>query len=80
MNRSFSDQFRAAVLKADESRYRISKATGISESILSRFVRGESGLSMDYMDRIAEYLGLEVVVKVKRSRKPARSRSKVRKE
>jgi hypothetical protein len=58
---SFTDQFRAAVLNAAETRYRISKSTGISESILSRFVRGESGLSMDYMDRLAGHLGLRLV-------------------
>jgi transcriptional regulator with XRE-family HTH domain len=66
---SFSDQFRAAVLNADESRYRISKATGVSESILSRFVRGESGLSMDYMDRIASHLGLQVTTIPQTTRK-----------
>jgi len=68
MKQSFSDQFRAAVLNADETRYKISKATGISESILSRFVRGKAGLSMDYMDRIAEHLGLEVVARPRKRR------------
>ena len=57
----FSDQLRAAVLNAKVTRYRISKATGISESILSRFVRGEAGLSMEYVDRLADYLQLRLV-------------------
>lgn len=57
----FSDQLRAAVLNADVTRYRISKATGISESILSRFVRGDAGLSMEYVDRLADYLELRLV-------------------
>lgn len=65
---SFSDQFRAAVLNADESRYKISKVTGVSESILSRFVRGQSGLSMDYMDRVAAHLGLAIVSAPKKQR------------
>jgi transcriptional regulator with XRE-family HTH domain len=59
-NPQFGDQLRAAVLNAGESRYRISKATGISESILSRFVRGEAGLSMEYANRLCEYLGLRL--------------------
>jgi transcriptional regulator with XRE-family HTH domain len=67
-NRAFSDQFRDAVLNAGESRYRISKATGISESILSRFVRGKCGLSMDYMDLIAEHLGLIITPSKKTKR------------
>lgn len=69
MKRSFSDQFRDAVLNAGETRYAIAKATGISESILSRFVHGKSGLSMDYMDRIAAHLNLELVTKPKKTRK-----------
>lgn len=68
MGESFSDQFRAAVLNADETRYKISKATKIPESILSRFVHGRAGLSMDYMDRIAAHLGLAVVAKPKKRR------------
>jgi hypothetical protein len=69
MERSFTDQFRAAVLNAEESRYKISKATGISESILSRFVHGRAGLSMDYMDRLAAHLGLKLITKPKKTRK-----------
>jgi hypothetical protein len=69
MKRSFTEQFRAAVLNSTETRYKISKATGISESILSRFVNGKAGLSMDYMDRIADHLGLELVTKSKTTRK-----------
>lgn len=56
-----SDQLRAAILNAEESRYRISKATGISESILSRFVRGDANLSMAYMDIVCDHLGLRLV-------------------
>ena len=57
----FGDQLRAAVLNAGETRYRISKATGISESILSRFVRSDAGLSMEYVNRLCDYLGLRLV-------------------
>lgn len=56
----FSDQLRAAVLSAPETRYRICKETGISEANLSRFVHGEAGLTIKSIDRIWEYLELRI--------------------
>jgi len=56
-----SERLRNAVENAKESRYRISKETGITEGQLSRFVHGESGLTLDTIDILAEYLGLELV-------------------
>lgn len=65
--RPLSEQLRDAIEKADASRYEISKATGVSQSTLSKFVlRQRPGLSFDAMDRIAEYLGLELVKKSKK--------------
>ena len=55
-----SEQLRAAILGADVSRYRISKDLGISEAALSRFVNGAMGLSLKSIDKISEYLGLEI--------------------
>lgn len=60
-----SDQIRAAI-NAAGVRYRISKDTGISESILSRFMGGRRGLSMVALDTVGEYLALEVVGHAKR--------------
>jgi hypothetical protein len=70
----FSDQLRAAVLNADVTRYRISKDTGISESILSRFVRGDAGLSMEYVDRLCERLDLRLVGPVSAKKRPKNER------
>jgi hypothetical protein len=74
MKQLFTDEFRAAILNSDISRYKIAKATGISESILSRFCRGESGMSNAFMDLIADHLGLHVVAK--RPRKTRRAKPK----
>lgn len=64
-----SEQLRDAIEKADVSRYAISKATGVSESTLSKFVLGtRPGLSFDAMDRIGEYLGLVIVKKQPKKR------------
>lgn len=56
-----SDQFRAAIGSCGMTRYRISKETGISESMLSRFMGGSRGLSIEALDTLGEYLGLDVV-------------------
>ena len=61
----FSDQLRKAVRRADMTRYAMSKQTGISQSILSRFVRGDAGLSMQSVDLLVECLDLELVSRKK---------------
>ena len=57
---SISEQLRAAVLNADVSRYRMSKDLDITEAALSRFVNGAMGLSLGTIDKISQYLGLEI--------------------
>lgn len=57
-----SEQLRKAVEQAPVSRYAIFKATGIDQSVLSKFVRGERmGLSMETVDVLCDYLGLKLV-------------------
>ena len=58
-----SDQVRRAVDACGASRYRISKATGLSQSQLSRFMAGHIGLSMHALDLLADVLGLDVVAR-----------------
>jgi len=55
-----SDQIRKAIATCGESRYAISKATGIAQETLSRFMTGKAGLSMPVLDRLGEYLGWEL--------------------
>ena len=61
----FSEELRRAVLRADLTRYEISKRTGIAQSILSRFVNQGAGLSMESIDLICECLGLRLVAEDK---------------
>ncbi len=56
-----SDQLRRLVRDCGWSCYAISKQTGVSETALSRFLSGERGLSGKALDRIGEFLELEVV-------------------
>ncbi|HEY1378992.1 MAG TPA: helix-turn-helix transcriptional regulator [Gemmataceae bacterium] len=55
-----SDQVRRAVDASGLSRYRISKEIGVAESTMSRFMAGRTGLSMEYLDRLADLLGLNI--------------------
>jgi transcriptional regulator with XRE-family HTH domain len=55
-----SDEVRRAVDASGLSRYRICKTLGLAESTMSRFMSGQGGLSMEYLDRLAELLDLHV--------------------
>ena len=57
-----------AIEASGQTRYRISQDTGIAESVLSRFMSGETGLAVETMERLADYLGLEIVLCPKRGR------------
>ena len=52
-----SDQVRNAI---EGCRYRIWKETGVAQETLSRFMKGERGLSMKALDKIGEFLEWEL--------------------
>ncbi len=58
---TMTDVLKAAIKESGVSRYEISKATGILQTSLSRFMRGETSLRLDKADVLAEYLGLRLV-------------------
>jgi ribosome-binding protein aMBF1 (putative translation factor) len=60
-SKAISDQLREAIAAAGVSRYEISKQTGINQSILSRFMRGETNMDGATIDKLGTYLGLELV-------------------
>ncbi|TWU17621.1 helix-turn-helix domain-containing protein [Bythopirellula polymerisocia] len=61
MARSISDQLKAAIRKSENSRYAICQATGVDEAALSRFLNEERGLSLATVDKLADFLNLELV-------------------
>ena len=65
----FSDQVRRAIRDAAITRYELSQRTGVDQSVLSRFIKGKSGISLDSLDLIAEVLDLRVVTKPAKRRK-----------
>lgn len=56
-----TDVLKKAVRQSGLSKYRIARDTGILETSLGRFMRGETSLRLDKADLLADYLGLELV-------------------
>ena len=54
-----TDQVRQAIDDSGITRYRIAQDTGIDESTLAKFYHGTRGLSLDNLDLLCDYLGLE---------------------
>ncbi len=69
MKPPISDQLRQVIRDCGETRYAISKATGIGQDVLSRFMRGERGLSMEVLDQLGQYLGLRIVADKPKTKK-----------
>lgn len=55
----------AAVRASDETPYAIAKGAGVARSQLSRMMRGESGMTADTIERLADYLGLRITIEPK---------------
>jgi DNA-binding phage protein len=49
------------------TRYAISKATGIGQDHLCKFLKGQSSLSFESADKILDCLGLEIQLQPRRS-------------
>ena len=67
--KTISDQLRQAILDADVSRYRICADLEFDQGALSKFMNGRAGLGIETIDRIAEYLNLELVERKPKPRK-----------
>jgi transcriptional regulator with XRE-family HTH domain len=66
---SLFDDFREAIAASDKSRYRLWKETGIGQSQLSRLMSGDEGLSVENLEKLAEAMGLEIILRPKKARK-----------
>jgi len=69
------EQLRRAIESGDKTRYRLWQETGVDQGQLARFMAGESGLSVESTERLAEALGLEIVVRPKETRKTAKRKA-----
>ncbi len=66
------DEIRDAIEASGRTRYRIAQESGIAESVLSRLMTGERGLSIDALETLADYFGLEIVMRPKRRQRKGR--------
>lgn len=55
-------QLLKAFKKSKMSNYELAAKTGISQSTIGRWVRGESDIAISYAELIAEALGLQFVL------------------
>jgi transcriptional regulator with XRE-family HTH domain len=60
------DVIRQAIEQSGKTQYRIAKDMGLNESHLSKFVRGEAGLSFERLVALVEYLGMELTIRVRK--------------
>ncbi len=62
-------QIRQAIVASGKSRYRIAQESGVAESVLSRLMSGERGVSTEVLERLADSLGFEITLRVKKKRR-----------
>jgi len=55
-----SEALRRAIKKSGHTRYVISKEAGVFWGSVDRFLQGERGLRLESVDRLCEFLGLEL--------------------
>ena len=58
--RSIVDQLRRAIKRSGETQYALSMATGVDQSVLSRFLKGERTIRLETAARLCKHLGLEL--------------------
>lgn len=58
MNTPMTDALRKAITDSGLTPYALSKASGVSQAVLSRWLSGKRGITLDTADRLAAALGL----------------------
>ena len=56
-----SEQLRQAIAAADITQGELSRRVGLNKSTMSRFMHGQSAVSLKYVDAICVELGLNLV-------------------
>jgi transcriptional regulator with XRE-family HTH domain len=57
---SFADTIRQAVQKSGKSAYAVAHQSGVAQAVLSRFMTGERGLTLETAEKFCRALGLEL--------------------
>ncbi len=64
-----SDQLRRAIETSNIGQNELARRIGLDKSVLSRFLHGKSGLSIQTIDAIGEALGLRIVVEKRKAKR-----------
>jgi plasmid maintenance system antidote protein VapI len=56
----FAETIRQAVHDSGRTPYAVAKASGVPQAVLSRFLRGERGVTLGTAERLCLTLGLEL--------------------
>jgi transcriptional regulator with XRE-family HTH domain len=65
-----SDKLRERIEESGLSQSELSRESGVPQPSISRFMRGERGLSIEYVDKLAEYFGLTLADETPKRRRP----------
>jgi transcriptional regulator with XRE-family HTH domain len=60
MAKSIVDQLRQSITQSGESEYAIAKGSGVSQSVLNRFMNGERSIGLETAAKLCAYLKLEL--------------------
>jgi transcriptional regulator with XRE-family HTH domain len=60
MTKAFSEQLRQAIDNSSLSRYAICIEIGVQQSLLSRFMNGKGGLSVETIDKLCKLLSVKL--------------------
>jgi plasmid maintenance system antidote protein VapI len=67
--RTVSEALRKAIRESGLNAMELARATGVDNAALYRFLSDERGLTLASVDRLAEYLGLELTQKRRAKRR-----------
>lgn len=62
---SIAQQLRQMIESSGISRYEIARGSGVAQSVLARFVAGETSLSMANVEKLVSYFDLELTNRTK---------------
>ena len=63
------EELRRAIQGGKLSQAELARGTGLSEGQVSRFLKGERGLSLESIDKLLDVLELEIVIRPRRKGK-----------
>jgi plasmid maintenance system antidote protein VapI len=57
-SQSFADTIRQAILSSGKTAYAIAHQSGVAQAVLSRFMTGERGITLETAEKFCRTLGL----------------------